>query len=61
MGSGATIAAAVAAGYESIGLEIDPNFFSIAEKAIPLLAKLPDNGPRRIPSGDARQARLELT
>ena len=44
MGGGSTIAAAVAVGYESIGLEIDPVFFRMAEQAIPGLAKLPGNG-----------------
>jgi site-specific DNA-methyltransferase (adenine-specific) len=44
MGGGSTIAAAVAVGYESIGLEIDPVFFRMAERAIPALAKLPENG-----------------
>jgi len=41
MGGGATIAAAAAVGYESIGIEIDPAFFKLAERAIPRLAKLP--------------------
>jgi site-specific DNA-methyltransferase (adenine-specific) len=40
MGGGSTIAAALAVGYESIGIEIDPAFFKIAERAIPQLAKL---------------------
>jgi len=40
MGGGSTIAAAVAVGYESVGIEIDPVFFAIAERAIPKLAKL---------------------
>jgi site-specific DNA-methyltransferase (adenine-specific) len=44
MGGGSTIAAAVAVGYESIGLEMDPVFFRMAEQAIPALAKLPGNG-----------------
>jgi len=44
MGGGSTIAAAVAVGYESIGIEIDPVFFKIAERAIPRLAELPANG-----------------
>jgi site-specific DNA-methyltransferase (adenine-specific) len=44
MGGGSTIAAAVAVGYESIGIEIDPVFFKIAEQAIPRLAELPANG-----------------
>jgi site-specific DNA-methyltransferase (adenine-specific) len=41
MGGGSTIAAAIANGYESIGVEVDPLFFKIAERAIPLLVKLP--------------------
>ena len=40
MGGGSTIAAALAVGYDSIGIEIDPAFFKIAERAIPELAKL---------------------
>jgi hypothetical protein len=40
MGSGATIAAAEAIGYASTGLEIDPAFFHLAERAIPRLASL---------------------
>ena len=41
MGSGATIAAAAALGIRSIGLEIDEEFFRLAERAIPQLAELP--------------------
>ncbi|MBI2898872.1 MAG: site-specific DNA-methyltransferase [Planctomycetes bacterium] len=45
MGSGSTIAAAVAEGLKSIGLEKDPSYFSLARKAIPLLAQcVPENG-----------------
>lgn len=44
MGGGSTIAAAIAVGYESIGLELDPVFFKMAEHAIPKLAKLHVNG-----------------
>ena len=40
MGGGSTIAAALAVGYESIGVESDKSFFKIAERAIPSLAKL---------------------
>ena len=40
MGGGSTIAAAIAVGYDSIGIEIDPVFFKIAEQAIPHLADL---------------------
>jgi len=44
MGGGSTIAAAVSIGYESIGIEIDPEFFGVALEAIPALAALPGNG-----------------
>jgi site-specific DNA-methyltransferase (adenine-specific) len=40
MGGGSTIAAALAVGYDSIGIEIDPAFFKIAERAVPQLARL---------------------
>ncbi len=40
MGGGSTIAAALAVNYESIGIESDPAFFKIAERAIPRLAEL---------------------
>jgi DNA modification methylase len=40
MGGGSTIAAALAVGYESIGIELDPVFHRIAEQAIPPLAQL---------------------
>lgn len=41
MGAGSTIAAAIAAGYKSVGIERDPIYFAMAEKAIPALARLP--------------------
>jgi site-specific DNA-methyltransferase (adenine-specific) len=44
MGGGSTIAAAVSVGYESFGIEIDPEFFSAAVEAIPVLAAIPGNG-----------------
>ena len=44
MGAGSTIAAAVAVGYTSIGVEIDPTFFAMAEKAIMALSSLPASG-----------------
>lgn len=47
MGAGATIAAAVSVGYESVGIEVDPAFFKMAERAIPLLAKLPNGSKGR--------------
>jgi len=40
MGAGSTIAAASCLGYDGIGIEIDPKFYSLAEKAIPQLASL---------------------
>jgi len=41
MGAGATIAAAAAVGYESIGVELDSAYFMMAQRAIPILAELP--------------------
>lgn len=40
MGGGSTIAAAEAVGYKSVGVELDPVFFRVAEQAIPKLAAL---------------------
>jgi site-specific DNA-methyltransferase (adenine-specific) len=40
MGGGSTIAAAVAVGYDSVGIEIDPVFFKISKQAITRLAEL---------------------
>lgn len=40
MGSGSTIAAAAAQGLSSIGVEANPEFFALAEAAIPQLARL---------------------
>jgi site-specific DNA-methyltransferase (adenine-specific) len=48
MGGGSTIAAALAVGYRSIGVELDPSYFSLAERAIPELMRLPaPDGERR--------------
>ncbi len=44
MGGGSTIAAAVSVGYESIGVELDTQFFGAAVEAIPALAAFPGNG-----------------
>jgi site-specific DNA-methyltransferase (adenine-specific) len=38
MGSGSTIGAAAACGLESVGLEVNPDYFEMAEKAVPELA-----------------------
>ncbi len=40
-GSGSTLAAAEAVGYESIGVELDPQYVEMARRAIPALAELP--------------------
>jgi DNA modification methylase len=48
MGAGSTIAAAVAVGYRSVGVESDPTYFDAAVKAIPELAALSVNGTTRI-------------
>ncbi len=41
MGSGSTVAAATACGLKSVGLETNEEYFQLASKAIPLLAKVP--------------------
>lgn len=40
MGSGSTIAACVAVGCESVGIERDASYFAVAETAIPRLSSL---------------------
>lgn len=40
MGSGSTIAAATACGLRSVGIELNKEYFTLAERAIPDLAKL---------------------
>jgi site-specific DNA-methyltransferase (adenine-specific) len=42
-GSGSTLAAANALGYQSIGIERDPEYVRMAQKAIASLAALPIN------------------
>jgi len=58
MGGGSTIAAAVSVGYESIGIEVDPQFFGGALEAIPALAALPGNG--RASSRTGSKGNLDL-
>jgi site-specific DNA-methyltransferase (adenine-specific) len=45
MGSGSTIAAAAACGLRSMGLEINPDYFKLALRAIPQLAALTPKEP----------------
>jgi DNA modification methylase len=64
MGGGSTIAAAIAVGYESIGLEHDPAFFKRAAAGIPKLAALngsaKSDGTAGTSPGSACQQRLAL-
>lgn len=55
MGSGSTIAAAEAVGYESIGVEKDPAYYGLARKAIPMLARF-TVGSKKSRSGKALAA-----
>jgi DNA modification methylase len=48
MGAGSTIAAAVAVGYRSVGVESDSTYFDVAIKAIPELSTLSVNGTTRV-------------
>ena len=58
LGGGSTIAAAVSIGYESIGIEVDPQFFGVALEAIPALAAFAVNG--RASSRVGSKANLDL-
>src|ERR1017187_5488914 len=64
MGGGSTIPAAVAVGYESIGIECDPSFFEVAAEGIGRLAAFSGNGNSKanagISSSPGRQQRLAL-
>ncbi len=64
MGGGSTIAAAVAVGYESIGIEHDRAFFQMAAAGIPKLANLSGNGKGNGDQGsslrDSRQQKLVM-
>ena len=44
-GAGSTLAAAIAVGYDSIGVEIDPAYVALAQTAIPKLATIPSSWP----------------
>jgi DNA modification methylase len=43
MGSGSTLAAAEAVGYDSVGVELDKDYFRLAQAAVPRLAALYPN------------------
>ena len=43
-GSGSTLAAAEAVGYQSVGIEKDPRYFNLAKEAIPKLAGFKNGG-----------------
>lgn len=61
MGSGSTIAAASHEGLKSIGVEIQPQFFSMASSAIPRLAQLEIGVGRNGTKGARRQGRSSST
>jgi DNA modification methylase len=44
MGAGATIAAVVALGHQTLWVEVDPGYFGMAQSAIPKLAALTPDG-----------------
>ena len=51
MGSGSTVAAATSCGLDSIGIEIDSEYFELAKSAIPQLAMYEPKRTRPIGSG----------
>jgi len=65
MGGGSTIAAAIAVGYDSIGIELDEEFFKMAAKGIPSLAVLnvsrKDNSHAGTSAQSLAQHKLALT
>jgi DNA modification methylase len=52
MGAGSTIAAAIAVGYRSVGVESDAMYFEVATNAIPGLSALAVNGTTRVIKSD---------
>ncbi len=69
-GSGSTLAAAEAVGYQSIGIELDKHFVEVAKRGIPALVALPigagkpnsraaSKSPRGVKSPSASRARRE--
>lgn len=60
MGAGSTIAAALALGYDGIGVENDASFFEVAERAIPKLATFDVAAANRSPQDQDSSAILQL-
>ncbi len=62
-GSGSTLAAACAVGYESAGVELDPPYARLAEHAIPRLAalRIESPAPRRVRLARDSESRPLLT
>lgn len=58
MGSGATIAAASTLGLRSVGIEIDRDYFNLAIRAVPVLARLPLTEAKNAPEKIERKGRL---
>jgi DNA modification methylase len=60
-GSGSTIAAASSLGLKSVGMEIDPHYYKLAEDAIPRLAALyPDMKGGILETGDVSGYKQEI-
>ncbi len=55
MGAGSSIAAALAVGYQSIGVELDPQFYQVAAKAVTRLAEFTGNGASYADAQDPQQ------
>ena len=61
MGSGSTIAAAHALGYDAVGIELDETFYQMAENAIPELAKVETDVEKREDIQEHRTQSRSLT
>lgn len=59
-GSGSTLAAAEAVGYESVGVERDDHYFTLAREAIPKLASYEPNGGTTTGISSSPEASLRL-